>query len=386
MTDVTKMLLRTRQTIGWIDLLRVIAIFLVVFAHCCDGFVAAFDSSPSSFLTGVFAGSLTRPSVPLFVMMTGVLLLPIPSETDTAGFYRKRLGRLLWPFVFWSIALPLMFWGYFNTAGAASANPMLSPADYTTGQLSTRLWSWILNFNFDTVPLWYLYMLAGLYLAMPMLSAWLRQASKSDILIVLRIWGFTLLLPYLSMLAPLIGYEGNFGNMGLYGVCDWNTFGTFYYLSGFTGYLLTAYYLTRWPLQQSWGRLLSWAIPSFIIGYCITSFGYVWFQQMFPGNYAYLEIIWLFCGINVAMMTIPVFVIIQKINPAGRQWLTRLAFLSFGIYLCHFVFVYIAYDLFDIATLPAWLRIIAMTATVYLVSLALVRIFAASAHLRKFIA
>ena len=33
-----------RERIGWIDLLRVIACFLVVFSHSCDPFVAVFDS------------------------------------------------------------------------------------------------------------------------------------------------------------------------------------------------------------------------------------------------------------------------------------------------------------------------------------------------------
>lgn len=28
----------TRERIGWIDLLRVLACFLVVFSHCCDPF------------------------------------------------------------------------------------------------------------------------------------------------------------------------------------------------------------------------------------------------------------------------------------------------------------------------------------------------------------
>ena len=44
--------------IGWIDLLRTVACLLVVFAHCCDPFVAQFDADRTSFLTGVFAGSL----------------------------------------------------------------------------------------------------------------------------------------------------------------------------------------------------------------------------------------------------------------------------------------------------------------------------------------
>ena len=67
-----------REHIGWVDLLRVLACFLVVFAHCCDPFVGQLDADRGAFLTGAFAGSLVRCSVPLFVMMTGVLLLLLP--------------------------------------------------------------------------------------------------------------------------------------------------------------------------------------------------------------------------------------------------------------------------------------------------------------------
>lgn len=38
-----------RENIGWIDLLRVTACFLVVFAHCCDPFVARFDTDRPTF-------------------------------------------------------------------------------------------------------------------------------------------------------------------------------------------------------------------------------------------------------------------------------------------------------------------------------------------------
>ena len=45
-----------RENIGWIDLLRVTACFLVVFAHCCDPFVARFDTDRPTFLQGCALG------------------------------------------------------------------------------------------------------------------------------------------------------------------------------------------------------------------------------------------------------------------------------------------------------------------------------------------
>ena len=92
--------LKRKETIGWIDLLRVIACFLVVFAHCCDPFVARFDTDRSTFLQGCAAGSAVRSCVPLFVMMTGVLLFPLRSSMNE--FYRKRIGRIVPPLIFWS--------------------------------------------------------------------------------------------------------------------------------------------------------------------------------------------------------------------------------------------------------------------------------------------
>lgn len=67
------------------------------------------------------------------------------------------------------------------------------------------------------------------------------------------------------------------------------------------------------------------------------------------------------------MMTFPVFVIIQKLNIRSSVLLSRIASLTFGIYLCHFVFVQIAYDIWE-SSLPAILRIVGMACSVFIIS------------------
>lgn len=363
--------IQKKESIGWIDLLRVIACFLVVFAHCCDPFVAEFDADRTSFLTGVLSGSFVRSCVPLFVMMTGVLLLPI--RMDMSTFYRKRIGRLIPPFIFWSLALPILFFVYLNYVHPATLNPAISLPNHQLNELWVKLYTFIFNFNFDTTPMWYLYMLIGLYLIMPIVNGWLQNASRKDLRLFLSVWGISLFLPYLKMLAPVLGYPGNYGNMGILGICDWNEYGTFYYFSGFLGYLILAYYLVKYPLNWSWKKLLGITIPMFLVGYFITAYGYLLTQQLFPGNYANLEIIWYFAGINVFMMTFPVFVIVQKLKVQPSAWMSRLASFTFGIYLCHFVFVAISYDVFDTSfPLPPMVRIIGMTFLSFFLSYAVV--------------
>lgn len=361
-----------RENIGWIDLLRIIACGLVVFAHCCDPFVAHFDANRGMFLTGVFAGSLARPSVPLFAMMTAVLLLPIKSGTTIDGFYKKRIGRIIAPLVFWSLALPLMAFIYFTVLNPGTANPQLSVGDYTAATLVQRLYTFIFNFNFDTTPLWYLYMLIGLYIVMPIINSWLTQATRKEIKTILYIWGFTLFLPYIKMAAPALGYAGNYGHTGLLGECDWNVYGTFYYISGFIGYIILAYYLKRYPLNWSRKKTMAICLPMFALGYAITSVGYVVTNEYFPGNYAYLEILWYFTGINVFMMTFPIFITVQMLNTKPRKWLSKAAKFTFGVYLCHFTFTFLGYDLFDIPELPYILRIALATITTATISAALV--------------
>jgi hypothetical protein len=92
------------------------------------------------------------------------------------------------------------------------------------------------------------------------------------------------------MAAPLLGYTGNYDNAGIWGVCNWNEFGTFYYFSGFLGYIILAYYLVKYPLNWSWNKTLAVAIPLFIVGYGITFSGFLITQKYFPANYANLKL------------------------------------------------------------------------------------------------
>ncbi len=375
-----------KDNLGWVDALRVLACFLVVFSHSCDAFIARFNEDYGTFLQGCALGSLVRPCVPLFVMMTGVLLLPV--KGTMSEFYTKRLKRIVVPLVFWSVALPVAYFLYLNFV-ASSNSPFIDMSAFTWQMTLRKVYTFVFNFNYDTTPLWYLYMLIGLYFIIPIFGTWLKYATRKEVKLFLCLWGFSLFLPYLKIVAPFLGYLGVFGNMNILGECDWNAYGTFYYVSGFVGYLVLAHYLVKYPLQWSWSKVASICAPMFIVGYAITFGGYIVMQNFFPGNYAYLEIVWLFSGINVFMMTFPVFVVMQRINTASSPRLSLVASMTFGIYLCHFVIVQMGYDLYEAVLpvgTPAVIKIVCNAITVFAVSYLVVRLLSMFKVTRRLVA
>jgi len=373
----------SREHIAWVDLLRVLACFLVIVSHSCDPFVGQYDNNYSEFLTGALIGSSVRCSVPLFIMMSGLLLLPIKMDMKT--FYAKRAKRLLWPFIFWSLALPVLYFLYVNS-GIEIVNPNIASADYTIGNMFQKMYLFVFNFNYDTTPLWYAYMLIGLYLFMPIISAWLVQAEKKDIQWFLGIWLITTFLPIIQFAAPFLGYPGAFGNMGLLGVCDWNPFGTFYYFSGFLGYVVLAYYLKRFPIKGNMAKTLKIAIPLFLLGYVLTAGGYLLMHHYYPEDYVKLEIIWFFSGINVFFMTFAAYIVMQKFKIKGSSFLTKLAGLTFGIYLCHFIFVELGYDvIYPNIPVPAFLKIILIAISSFAMSSFVIWLMSLNKYTRKVI-
>lgn len=362
-----------REHIGWIDWLRVVACLVVVVAHCVDPFVAQVDTNHNFFVTGAFWGSATRACVPLFLMVSAVLLVPV---TDSMGtFYRKRLSRVVWPLAVWSIITPVLFHLYVQYGGTTHPGIIGAGLETFSGAATvTKMGTWLLNFNYDIVPFWYLYLLVGIYLILPIVSPWLREASKKELKIFLGLWVASMCVPYLVLVAPSLGYMGNYGHMGLLGECTWNAYGTFYYFAGFLGYVVLAFYLKRFPLQWTMAKRVKVGVPLFLAGYVVTVYGFLKMPELFPGNFAALEIPWSFCSPNVCAMTLGAYLIFTGIKGTPRRWVSQLAGLTFGIYLVHFIFVHITYDWFSVSLgfLPAALQIPVMGLTAFGLSGALV--------------
>ncbi len=328
----------TKHDLTWVDYLRVIACFLVVLAHCCDAYVSA--SSAESFMAGSIWGTFYRPSVPLFIMITGVLLMP--TSMRIAEFYSRRLKRVLIPFAFWSILSPFLF--YILVSSVTMLNPTINPDHHTITAVLNNVWLWIFSFNYSTIPYWYVYMMVGVYLIIPIISVWVKQATQQELKMVLKLWFFTTFIQYIEIILPFIGYQGNYGSFGIFGNCSWNIYTTFQYVGGFIGYVLLAHYLVKYPVQWSMKKTVALCILGWVVGYAISFGGFHYVRNTYPDNFNMLEIPWSYTSFNVVIMTVPIFLLIQKMNLRPCALITKLAEYSYGIFLIHFVIVHACYE------------------------------------------
>lgn len=347
--------LQKNSHIVWLDVVRFIAMFTVVCCHCTDPFNFYPGTAPNIEelkFWGAAYGAFLRPCVPLFVMITGALLLPVSGQTSS--FYKKRIPRVLFPFLIWSIIYDLFPW--FTGVLGLPPSVILDFFPYSGEEVMQQSLAVSLryiaeipfNFSILAVHMWYIYLLIGLYLYMPIFSAWVEKASEKAKLWALLAWGVTLLMPYYNQ----------FVAQYLWGTCSWNAFGMMYAFAGFNGYLLLGHYLRN--LDWSIGKILAIGIPMFAIGYAITFFGFRYTAAMPGCTPEMFELFFTYCSINVAMMTIPIFMLAKKVvirSESIRKALSNLTMCGFGIYMVHYFFTGPSVILMRFIGVPVFLQI-----------------------------
>lgn len=324
-----------RPHIVWLDVLRFVAILMVIACHCTDPFNASPESraNPDFNFWGSTYGSMLRACVPLFVMMTGFLLLPVKQEASV--FYKKRIPRVFFPFLIWSVLFDLAPWFIQWAGGSAELVTDFFPyAPDPSASLTDALKDIAMipiNFTVYATPMWYIYTLIGLYLYMPVFSAWVEKASDKAKRWFLIIWSISLFIPYLMQ----------FVSHYLFGTCSWNAYGLFYYFAGFNGYLLLGHYLGKGNTWST-GKTLAIAVPLFLIGYLITFTGFRYMTSDPNVSEEGMELFFTYCSPNAMLMTAAIFLLVQKVritSPFICRALVNLTKVGFGIYCVHYFFI-----------------------------------------------
>lgn len=345
-----------KEHIVWLDVVRFVAMFTVVCCHCADPFNFFSGELPHNIddikWWGAVYASALRPCVPLFVMITGTLLLPV--RMDTGRFYRRRISRVFWPFLLWSVLYCLYPWLMgimgFGADGVRVFYPYVG--DEAMRQSLADVWGYLrmipLSYVSFDVHMWYIYLLIGLYLYMPVFSAWVEKASERAKQWFLLAWGVTLFVPYMCV----------FITPDFWGACTWNEFYMLYYFAGFNGYLLLGHYLSKIQLPLS--KVLLFGIPMFAVGYAVTFTGFRYMTTL-PGYSAeQLELFIYYCSPNVVMMTVPVFLLCKAVRVRSsllKRALANLTVCGFGVYMVHFIFTGPCVTLMRTLDIPLGLQI-----------------------------
>ena len=321
----------------WIDWLRVIACFMVMVVHSSEPFYIGGDGalieSWSDALWASFFDTFVRSCVPLFVIASSFLQFPLHYPTKT--FFKKRALRVIVPLLVWSL-----FYAFY------------------WGEPVSNLKNLLFNFNFAAGHLWFVYMLLGLYLLMPLLSPWAQKVGKKELSFYIGIWLISTLVPLVRDWAATEPLAITFGPTGiprqallpLWGEACWNSYGLFYYVSGFFGYLLVGLWLRKFGDSLSPKKSFAIGIPSFVAGFAICFFGFLRRVNQsaggcFPveGGYTYSvwwETTWCYDTLGVALMTIGGVLMLRNIKSCGgfyRRLVLPVSNASYGMYLGHMV-------------------------------------------------
>ena len=289
------------------DVIRSIATILVVWTHVAGCYIYNPTGPAITSAAWQAANLMTaigRPCVPLFVILSGVLLLK-PGQTGDIGkaFWQKRFGRILIPFLLWSFIFMALRLGY-NKESLTSLQILDA---FVKGTISSHLW--------------FVYMIMAMYILTPIIQTYIRSAQWRDYLYLMGLWAIN------CVMMPMVMFLTN------YDIYIFSFFG----LSGFGGYYISGAYLKQIKVPNQRRSLL---ILMIAIGTITTTVITAHLSQQagkfVPYFYSYLSP-------NVVIQSIAAFLLLKdlpyntlaKKNPLFIPSLKTLSTASFGIYLVH---------------------------------------------------
>lgn len=286
------------------DLIRVVAIIFVIFLHAATEPHEVIDIMAPEEVTRWWVSniysSIARPAVPMFIMLSGALLLqPSKLNEPLRVFFKKRLARIGLPFLFWGAAY--FAWRVFVNGEVLTFGSVLH--SIVTGPY--------LHF-------WFLYLITGLYLVTPLLRVIVAYAEWKIIRYFLALWVIgTALLPVLNMTETF------------------NLLSLVFIMTGGIGYFLAGPYLLRIRPRTKFLFLLFLAGTTWTImgAYIVTGTIGERFGQIFydPSS---VSVIVASIALFMLLANFPVDKIQKRCPPLGRL-MSQISQNTLPIYLFH---------------------------------------------------
>jgi len=297
---------RVNKNALWIHVIRAFAIVCIVFQHNIPmnslsryNSISLFNWWVSDIYRVIF-----KVGVPLFFMLTGCTLL---NKNDSIPvFFRKRISKVLLPFIVWSA-----FYTFWKV--------------YYFGEVLTI--SRVFLFIREPVyfHMWFLYVLLGLYLYIPILRIIVLHAGNKILYYFVALWYVnTCITPILRDVL----HKDVYPTLGMFG--------------GYVGYLVLGYLLSSIKVTKKGISLLLYFILACI---CFSAFG-----NFLQACVEHCEISYYFhrdLNIVNVVLSVAVFLCLKYFSENTKlcknkiiiKAVERVSAASFGIYLIHPVFI-----------------------------------------------
>lgn len=276
------------------DDLRILSTIGVVLIHASAPAIQEFGLlSPVNWGIACGFGSVARPAVPLFFMLSGMLL--IPKVHEPWSFLRRRVSRVLLPFLVWS-----MIYVWVQPSGDERSAPVRFLTSLVEGA---------------SYHLWFVHVLLAAYLALPIIGPWARSAGRTGLQYFLVIWGLAQVL-------------------GTWNVDHWFVRSEAGLFMGHLGYLVLGYYLSILPVDQLRWRRIGWSL--FVTGTILTLAGTAWSSYRLG---AFQDHLFSYTSPNVVIAAAGLMMLLRaEALPSFDRWPTArqvMAECSYGVYLVH---------------------------------------------------
>lgn len=219
MSEIMFKTVNGKNRIFYLDEVRALAIVLVILCHVLREFCQIRPAGTFGWNSAALLIDFGVMGVPLFLMISGSLLLN--RNYELPDFLKRRFSRILIPFIFWAILLPIYKIFVYPTP-ASNYLKLFLDSQY-----------------------WFIWMLIGVYLFLPIINSFVKEFEMEGVEYFLFIWLVTIIL---------------------------NTFGIYpfhnlelSYFAGYTGYLVLGYYLANKEFELSDRKMLWLGIILFAV-------------------------------------------------------------------------------------------------------------------------
>jgi len=263
-----------------VDLIRTFGIILVVLLHASNEYYTtiqetSLESSVYWWSSTIFK-SFALPCVPLFVILSGALLLqPCKTNEPIRVFLKKRFDRIGFAFLFWSAVY--LLWAFLVTQTPVTLNNIVEGTLYSL-------------FSGSYYHFWFLYLIAGLYLLTPILRKIVSCKDPNIIRYLIVLWFIDVAV--IPLIQLITGYSLN---------------DTVFVVGGFIGYFVLGIYLQRVKIRSSILHLL------FFLSFLFTIIS-TWFLHFHFHAIDQTHFFFGYLSINVILASVTMFLLLSKLK------------------------------------------------------------------------